>query len=1007
MKNFLTCIALLGALVLTSCSGDNSKPPAVPTPAGNTFAITSLTASADTALTGAAITVTATVTRNGAQAPDGTMVEFLASGGIFPAASGTQASVATSGGRASVAFGAIDAGSYTIQARVGGVTRQVSVTYRDPDVDDSLLIYDVVPREGALAGGEQVILTGKGIVTPVEVDFTVDGVVFPARVLSVVPSSSPGIITVETPRITIATGTQEKAAAIAVRVGVGTASEQQQTLPAAFTFQREIFTPVIYGIYPDQGSARGGEQVTILGDNLENATRVLFAAREAQIVSQSGDGNQIVVITPPASAQPLQTNTLVGVTVETPGGTATRNEAFLYKADQPQPAIHGVAPAAGPLAGGTRVTVFGSGFQFPARVFFTAATVTKEAAVIEVRDDTSPADNDEIVCVTPDFSDVEASTPFTASVRVQNVETGREGTLDGAFTYGDRLFISGNAPTEGKAGTEVTIFGSGFVSPLTVDYLGFDSVNGLRLNPTSISGSQMVVVMTPPDDLRCAEVTGPFRVVLLETPGDPVSGGSFTYLGESPTLLSISPSVVDETADGAGVSPTEAVITGSNFSPSVRVQIGGATLAASAVEVVSETTINVEQLPAPNDIGLAFDTVACVNGDGIAGRRRVPTPVDVSVTNTNGNCTDTLSDALTYQPQNTACVVDANISLIPGAGSTVTLPEAAAGTCSTSEQVTVRNTGGIDLEWSATISGPFSFAGAAGDINRAGTVPPGASTTFEVFFCPTVDDNANQFGQMQFLSNDPDDNPVFLNLQGKEAGGVMVVNPLSVSWLGSEGAAGGTCSAAKPVTITNNGLDELTYGATLTGRFYFNPSGSGQGPVQGMIAGGGNTVLEVYFCPPVGASQTLNGTMVVTSDDPNNQTDTVTLEGQPTFPIMDFSWDAGGNPDPFVFPTTPAGVASCSAAQPITILNDVAATLVLSYNLSLTGPFFLNSDGTGQAANGTVNIGSSTAIDVYFCPTIDNNNVQTGVFRVDSNDFVTGDPVATPFNLDLNGQEAP
>ncbi len=747
---------------------------------------------------------------------------------------------------------------------------------------------------------------------------------------------------------------------------------------------------MIYGLYPDQGSARGGDQVTILGANLGGANdpdvgRVLFNGRDAQFVSQSPDGNQLVVITPAYGPDPLQTNTLVTVEVRTPGGVATRSNGFLYKADEPEPSISGVAPAAGPVDGGTRVTVFGSGFQFPARVFFTAGSLEKEAEVLEVRDDTSFADNDEIVCVTPDFSGLTAQTPFTAAIRVLNVNTGRDGSLEAAFTYGDRLFISGNTPTEGKTDTEVTIFGSGFVPPLLVDFLGFTPP--LRVDPTSISGSQMVVVMTQPNQLRCTDTTGQFRVTLVESPLAPVQGGGFTFLGEGPTLYSISPAVVNETGGGAGVSPASAVITGDNFRESVRVEFDDTPLFASWIEVLGETTINVNQLPSPNDLGLVFDTVACVNGDGVAGRRRVPTPVDVTVTNTAGNCSDTLTGAITYQPQTSECVVDPNIVLVPAAGSTITLPGTGAGTCSAFEQVTVRNTGGSNLDWTAGITGPFSFSGSSGDLSRGGTVVPGASSTLEVYFCPTVDDNSNQFGQVQFLSNDPDDNPVTLTLQGQEAAGQLVVNPADLNYPATQG---GTCSAPQQATVRNAGFDDLNYTASLTGRFYFDAGGTSQGPMAGNLAAGSETLVDVYFCPNVGATGTLTGQLTVDSDDPVNPTDTVNLSGNSGAPDISLSPGTVTFPDP-VPAVWPGG---CSDAEQLTISNAPGASDDLDYGLTLIGDFYLNDNGTGQGPLiGTLAPGANRVVDLYFCPALGQTGQVTGTARVTSNDPDT--PVAT------------
>ena len=109
MKRALTCIAILGLIVLASCSGDSPSPPPVPTPASTTWAITSLTVSDSTLYVGASVTVTATVTKNGSPAPDGTAVEFPVApttGGVFYAYGSASANVATSGGRAAVGFSA-------------------------------------------------------------------------------------------------------------------------------------------------------------------------------------------------------------------------------------------------------------------------------------------------------------------------------------------------------------------------------------------------------------------------------------------------------------------------------------------------------------------------------------------------------------------------------------------------------------------------------------------------------------------------------------------------------------------------------------------------------------------------------------------------------------------------------------------------------------------------------------------------------------------------------------
>ena len=111
------------------------------------------------------------------------------------------------------------------------------------------------------------------------------------------------------------------------------------------------------------------------------------------------------------------------------------------------------------------MTIFGHGFQVPAQVTFGGL----EAIGVEVNDDQTLADQDTIVCVTPDYSQQGASHPVAVDVIVRNVLSGKVSAA-GTYTYGDNLYISDNTPVEGWPGTNVIIYGSGFEDPLTVDF---------------------------------------------------------------------------------------------------------------------------------------------------------------------------------------------------------------------------------------------------------------------------------------------------------------------------------------------------------------------------------------------------------------------------------------------------------------------------------------------------------------------------------------------------------
>ncbi len=122
-------------------------------------------------------------------------------------------------------------------------------------------------------------------------------------------------------------------------------------------------SPIVTGISPASGPVTGGTSVTISGSNFTNATAVNFAGTAATSFIINSD-TQITATSPAGTAGP------VDVTVTTVGGTSATSSAdqFLYLA-QP-PTVTGISPAAGPTAGGTTVTVTGTGFTNATAVAF-------------------------------------------------------------------------------------------------------------------------------------------------------------------------------------------------------------------------------------------------------------------------------------------------------------------------------------------------------------------------------------------------------------------------------------------------------------------------------------------------------------------------------------------------------------------------------------------------------------------------------------------------------------
>jgi hypothetical protein len=103
----------------------------------------------------------------------------------------------------------------------------------------------------------------------------------------------------------------------------------------------------------NKGPAAGGTTVTITGTSFSGASAVSFGANPAASFTVQS-ATTIEAVSPAGTAGP------VDVTVTTPSGTSpvSTHDVFKYEA----PTIASLSPSAGPIVGGTSVTVSGSGF---------------------------------------------------------------------------------------------------------------------------------------------------------------------------------------------------------------------------------------------------------------------------------------------------------------------------------------------------------------------------------------------------------------------------------------------------------------------------------------------------------------------------------------------------------------------------------------------------------------------------------------------------------------------
>ncbi len=153
------------------------------------------------------------------------------------------------------------------------------------------------------------------------------------------------------------------------------------TARAADVFTYVASAPTISAVSPSTGTTSGGTTITITGTNLIGTTSVTVggtAATSVTVVSAT----QVTAVTPAGTAGAKD------VVLTTAGGSVTAAGSFTYAAP---PVITTFNPATGAIAGGTQVTIDGTGFTGTFSVTFGGTA----AAIVSVSDTqivvTSPA----------------------------------------------------------------------------------------------------------------------------------------------------------------------------------------------------------------------------------------------------------------------------------------------------------------------------------------------------------------------------------------------------------------------------------------------------------------------------------------------------------------------------------------------------------------------------------------------------------------------------------------
>jgi hypothetical protein len=503
-------------------------------------------------------------------------------------------------------------------------------------------VTSVSPNSGPESGGAPAVtihgtdFKGSGFTT------TTSGVSFGGNLATFVTVNSASSITATPPA-----GTGQVDVTVTTQSTDGTSTQTSAT-GAADTY---AYAPVpsVSNVVPATGPTLGGNSVTLTGTGFmsSNGAGANYSATDV-IIDTTG------VSTTPCGGSPTSpcfdiTNSThitvqdmpahsagtVDITVSTPGGTSpvNGNDQYTYAV---LPTVTGVAPGAGPPAGGNTVVVTGTGFTGATDVF------------VDTHDIKGPCPLGSSPCFT-----VDSSTQIT----VQNLPAHAAGTVDvtvvtpvgtSATTPADQ-YIYASVPTVTSVspsfgplvgGNTVVVDGTGFDTagvPATQVSVGTTNItttcSGTPTVPcfSVMSDNQITVEDFPP-----AALPGSVHITVTGAGGTSATSGAdtYTYL-PAPTVTGVAPPtgptgggntiVVSGTAfESSGEFTTTSVMVGPH---NVTVSPCPVTPTAACFNVNSATQLTLEDIPA-HAVGA----------------------VDIVVTTPEGTSATSASDQYTYEP---------------------------------------------------------------------------------------------------------------------------------------------------------------------------------------------------------------------------------------------------------------------------------------------------------------------------------------------------------------------
>jgi hypothetical protein len=207
------------------------------------------------------------------------------------------------------------------------------------------VVTSVSPDAGLEAGGTSVTITGSGFAEATGVKFgsvaathfTIDSA---TSITAIAPAQTPSTV-----QVTVANAG-----------GTSATSEADE-----FGYVAPGHAPAITRLSAKKGPAAGASTITISGTSFQGATAVRFGSASATAFKVDS-ATVITAVTPPG------TSGIVEVTVTTPNGESAVSGKDRYSFEAPT--VTNVSPDTGATAGGTAVTIRGSGFALGSATAF-------------------------------------------------------------------------------------------------------------------------------------------------------------------------------------------------------------------------------------------------------------------------------------------------------------------------------------------------------------------------------------------------------------------------------------------------------------------------------------------------------------------------------------------------------------------------------------------------------------------------------------------------------------